>query len=67
MELSVQDKNSATWLKIDRFLTEQIDSARKKNDAPLDHDKTTEVRGCIRALKALQSLGDETQEPLLPD
>lgn len=62
MELTVQEKNSTLWHKIDERLTELIHNAQKKNEGPLDAYQTAEVRGRIRAYRVLQSLGDDRPE-----
>jgi len=70
IQLTTVEKNTAVWLKVERYLDELIETARKKNDAPLNHDETTELRGRIRAFKALKSLGDDVpfmEEDPLPE
>ena len=60
LELTVQEKNHAIWVKIDKHLDELIANAREKNDGPIDPIPTAEIRGRIRAYKMLKSLGDDT-------
>ena len=69
MELTVQEKNSSTWVKIEAFLTERIATAQIQNEGPLDPLKTADLRGRIAALRALKSLGDDEPQiaDLLPD
>ena len=47
---------SGTWLFIKDWALSEIETARKKNDASLDIEKTAALRGEIRALKRLANL-----------
>jgi len=47
---------SGTWLFIKDWALSEIKTARKKNDASLDVEKTAALRGEIRALKRLANL-----------
>ena len=69
MELTVQEKNSTTWRKIDEFLTDKIASAQRTLEGPLDGEQTSTLRGRIHAYRILQSLGDDVPiiEESLPD
>lgn len=55
--LTPAETNSPVWVKLERYLTHALERARKRNDDPLTADQTALVRGEIKALKALLSLG----------
>ena len=58
MTLTDQDRKSAVWLRVQEYVTEQIDVCRRKNDGDLDQFATASLRGEIRALKKILSLGE---------
>jgi hypothetical protein len=63
--LTQQDRGSATWQKVERYLDDQITKMRAKNDADLSPDKTARLRGYIACLKAVKSLNSDA--PAAPD
>lgn len=58
MELLDSERKSALWLKLEKHIEEQIDLRRRKNDGDLDQFATASLRGEIRALKKILSLGE---------
>lgn len=63
--LTPAEVNTPVWIKLERYLRRRLDSARERNDGPLAPDETAQVRGEIRALKGLLSLGRPL--PPIPD
>lgn len=55
--LTPAEANTPVWHKLERHLRRRLDAARERNDGPLAPDETAMVRGEIRALKGLLSLG----------
>lgn len=52
--LTDEDRGSLLWRKMDAFLREELEAARKSNDnADLGADKTNFIRGRIAVLKWL--------------
>lgn len=63
--LTPGDRQSAVWQKLKKYIDAQLEQLRKRNDGPLTNERTLELRGQIRALKALLSLGtDAPREPI---
>lgn len=58
--LAPGDRQSAVWQKLKKYLDAQLEQLRKRNDGPLTNEKTLELRGQIRTVKALLSLGTDT-------
>jgi hypothetical protein len=58
-ELTGTERHSGIWVSLERHLHERRDVLRKENDGPHDAIKTAEIRGQIKALSALISLGKE--------
>ena len=65
MRLNFEERNSALWFKLNEFMTERIDTLRRKNDGMLDEITTASIRGEIRALKELVALA--TDPPTVAD
>lgn len=61
--LTNHDLASSTWLKLVKYLDEQLATLRTKNDG-LDNDATATaaLRGRIAALKGLKALGEKLPE-----
>ena len=52
---------SSTWTFMSKWVDEQLQAAREKNDVVhLDEKKTTALRGRIKLLKEILKLPDET-------
>jgi hypothetical protein len=51
MKLTETDKQSLTWVKIEREITERLTIARAKNDGDLTAQETDRLRGTIAAYK----------------
>ena len=52
------NESSGTWRFIKAWSESELESARKKNDASLDAERTASLRGEIRVLKRLANLPD---------
>lgn len=59
MELSQSERLSPTWQKIYGFLEERLQSARLQLEASQPLEKTLELRGQIREIRALMALNKE--------
>ena len=59
MKLSVQEKNSPTWVTIKAHLEERLLMLRRKNDNKLDDVSTEWLRGQIAEVKSLLSIEKE--------
>lgn len=59
--LSDSEKSTPLWMRLKAHMTEQLDAARNANDAPASEQDTAMLRGKIRCLKALISLGKPGQ------
>lgn len=59
--LDATELQSSTWLKVEQYLSDRIDSLRLSLESDLDPVATTLVRGRIRELKVLldRSKGDQ--------
>ena len=57
--LSEQDKRNPFWLQLKAYLEDELDMLRNRNDAPRPKADTAMLRGEIRALKRVISLGDD--------
>ena len=62
IQLTLAERESPLWKKIEKYLDARIDQHRRKNDNDLDDLKTATLRGEIRECKALLSLGMERPE-----
>ena len=60
MELSQSERLSPTWQKIYGFLEERLQSARLQLEASQPLEKTLELRGQIREIRALMALNKES-------
>lgn len=58
MTLSDIERHSALWKKINEYLHERMDVARRKNDGDLTEAQTAKIRGQIQTLKELIALGN---------
>ncbi len=64
--LTLLEKQSSTWLKIEKHLNKALETLRRKNDIePLD--STERLRGRIQAYKYVLSLGSRTSIPVDSD
>lgn len=63
--LTPAEVNTPVWNKIERYLRRRLEAARERNDGLLAPDETALVRGEIKALKGLLSLGRPL--PPIPD
>ncbi len=57
-QLTEHDKAQGLWVRLRAHLEDQLADARKRNDAALSEPDTASLRGEIRCLKRLMSLGD---------
>lgn len=57
--LTDEERNSAVWQKVDKYLSDQLDTLRKANDNPQDAEKTADIRGQIKFIKRMRN---ETKE-----
>ena len=55
-ELTAAEKHSGTWASLRKHFTEKLESLRAQNDGNLDLVVTAEIRGQIKAYKALIAL-----------
>jgi hypothetical protein len=55
--LTKEDQRSATWLRLLAYLEQRLSEARIENDKDLDRTDTAAVRGRIKELKHMISLG----------
>jgi hypothetical protein len=59
-ELTDHDKASGLWLRLEAHLTEMLSDARTRNDnETLTEQQTAALRGRIKCLRGLLSLGDD--------
>jgi hypothetical protein len=58
-ELTAQDRNSATWRRLEEHLTARLAQLRAKNDRPLSEQETATLRGQIACLKEIIALGKD--------
>lgn len=58
-ELSQGERHSPLWLRLKAHWMQQLENARLRNDGPLDAAATAALRGEIRCLKQLITLGDD--------
>ena len=66
MKLSVLEKQSSVWLRLDAHLNETLKSLRSQNDGDLDLIATSRLRGRISAIKQILALGED-REPVQPE
>ena len=59
LELSHGEKLSPLWVKLNEFLQERKESARRRIEQPLSTDETNIVRGRITEINAMLSLNDD--------
>lgn len=57
--LSEQDKAQGLWVRLKSHLEDRLAVARQRNDAVQPESDTAALRGEIRCLKRLLSLGDD--------
>lgn len=57
--LSEDEKHSPLWTRLKAHLTEELDTARIRNDQPLPEAETATLRGRIRLFKEIISLGEK--------
>ena len=63
MKLTFEERNSATWATIRKYLDERLDVVRRQNDNALDPTETATLRGRIQEVKRLIALDkDDEQE-----
>lgn len=58
-QLTDSDKAQPLWHRLKTYLEQRLDTARKRNDAPLTEAETATLRGEIRCLRQLIMLGDD--------
>ena len=61
MKLSYSDKQSATWVKVEKYIESEIDSLRQRNDSDIDAVATARLRGQILGLKKILALAAEDE------
>ena len=65
-ELSAGEKSHPLWARLQSYLQQLLDAARKRNDDPAMGDaETATVRGKIAAYKAIIALGED--RPVIRD
>lgn len=64
-ELTTGDKNSQAWLKVEAHCHYRLNTLRSMNDGDHDERKTAEIRGRIKELKNILSLGAD--RPIIED
>lgn len=57
--LEQSDKVSPTWMKLRQHFEEELATLRKMNDGKLDEVATARLRGRIREVKYVLSLGED--------
>jgi hypothetical protein len=57
--LSEHDKSTGLWLRLRDHLTERLSAARVRNDMLLPENDTAMLRGEIKTLKRILSLGED--------
>jgi hypothetical protein len=65
--LNRDERYSALWKKLTKHLAERIDEARRKNDSDLNEIETATLRGRIKELSYLVSLGNESEPENVAD
>ena len=60
--LTQQELDSVLWDKLERYFKDRLATLRAKNDHDLDAMKTAELRGEIKEVKHILSLGLEKPE-----
>ncbi len=58
--LDNHDKHTPTWQKIQKHLTERLESLRTMNEKNHDKRKTAELRGRIKELRSLLTMDSDT-------
>lgn len=56
--LTDNDKSTGLWARLKAHLDDRLADARRRNDAMLSEPETATLRGEIRSLKRIISLGD---------
>lgn len=60
IELSDGERMSSAWSKVELHLTNRLDELRRANDSSeLTAEQTAAIRGEIRAVKSLMTIGKE--------
>lgn len=54
--LTPEDLRSATWMRLEKWLKERLETHRQKNDGDLADKDTQKVRGRIAEVKAVLDL-----------
>jgi hypothetical protein len=57
--LTVQERNSALWRRMEMHFTERLAVLRTQNDKPQSEMQTAQLRGHIACLKAVIRLGED--------
>lgn len=58
-DLTEGEKSHPLWHRLKAYLTDRLETARISNDRALSEHETAALRGEIKTLKALISLGDD--------
>jgi hypothetical protein len=61
--LTEGDRHNATWLRLEKHLKERLENLRAHNDADLSEARTARLRGRIKEVQYLLSLG--TDKPVM--
>ena len=64
-ELSAGERATPLWVRLRAHLIDKLNTARARNDGMLSEQETAALRGQIRTLKSLISLGDD--RPIIDD
>lgn len=65
--LTRDERHSALWKKLTEHLTERMNEARRRNDNDLNEIETARLRGRIKELSYLVSLGNESEPENVAD
>jgi hypothetical protein len=61
--LTSSERNSALWLRLDRYWKDRLDRLRAQNDGDKSDIETANLRGRIAELKTIVALGREQNVP----
>lgn len=62
MKLNELERQSAAWLKLEKYTEERLTALRQQNDGDLDPLATSRLRGRIAMCKEILDLGRPDQE-----
>ncbi len=59
LRLAQHERGSEVWIKLEKHLTERLNTLRLQNDTDLPADATAKLRGRIFEIKSLLNLGKD--------